>query len=279
MNGEWNLLIASTLLLIWGFPLVKIAKAWRGTSLGPTLLWIQFSWFYWLCLPALLILYPKLLLPFAYLGLILPTCAFVSVLGARYPGLYAWNVLVVCGLAAVLLLPIAEQDLNSPDWRLDELRSLFVGLILLVGLLNYLPTRHWLATILFIGVQGCLLYDLHFGISPHDVRGELVGIYLGVSSAAWLATLRGHGPGPFTTPNRLWLAFRDRYGAFWALRVLEQTNHALKHANWQARLSWFGFEDFKGEGTAPREAELMERLKSLLRRFIPGEGIRSNAGT
>src|SRR5437763_11762318 len=119
-------------------------RAWRGnrrTSLAHAVGWAAAAWTAW-C--------GTLLLgatadpgtdptPGRYLALCLTGCAGVAVLGARRPGVGAWN-LVVGGLLAVMLLPLAES-LIADKQPLDGLRTAFLATTLAVGVLHYLPTR------------------------------------------------------------------------------------------------------------------------------------------
>src|SRR5271166_2365280 len=56
-----------------------------------------------------------------YIGLCLAACAGIAVLGARRPGVGAWNFVVV-GLFAVLLLPVAS-GFGTP--RLEQAHVIF----------------------------------------------------------------------------------------------------------------------------------------------------------
>src|SRR6185437_13964814 len=84
-----------------------------------------------------------------YLSLGLTGCAGIAVLGARRPGVAAWNFVVV-GLLAVLLLPVVN---GWGEVRLETVHELFLCAILIVPLLNYLPTR--LAPAVLLLAAGC----------------------------------------------------------------------------------------------------------------------------
>src|ERR1700756_5554100 len=91
-------------LLLSGF--YPLYRAWRGaagTTLRHSVVWAFLAWGGW-CAAALLDGSPAL----GYLALCLTACAGVAVLGARRPGVGAWD-FVVLGLLAVLLLPLAES--------------------------------------------------------------------------------------------------------------------------------------------------------------------------
>lgn len=265
---DWRWLAAAAVTLGWFLPLIRIVKAWRSTSLRATSFWLAGAWAAWLAAAVLAYLAPEMLLPIYYVALAAAACPFVSVLGARRPGTLMWSLFIVGGLAAVLALPLLEQRAASPAWRLDEPRSLFLALILVVALLDYLPTRHGVAAILMVGSLGWLLYGLHFGMQPKLRPGVLLGVHIGVAAAAWLGWVRGHGAGPFTGVDELWLTFRDRYGAVWGLRALEQVNQSAKHADWNIRLTWFGFSLFEAAGKPPGPGEVMAKLQAVLQKFM-----------
>src|SRR5207249_7117543 len=67
-------------------------------------------------------------------------CAAVAVLGARRPGVGAWN-FVVGALLAVDLLGLAESTLTAGSLQLNAFRLMCLAGPLAVGGLNYLPTR------------------------------------------------------------------------------------------------------------------------------------------
>jgi hypothetical protein len=71
--------------------------------------------------------------------------------------------------------------------------------------------------------------------------------------------------------DQRWLAFRDGWGAFWALRVMGRVNESAERSGWPVRLGWHGFTSI--DGTAPPEideriaAQVEQAMDSLLRRF------------
>src|SRR5947209_2243184 len=129
-------------LFLSGFyPLWRAWQANRRTTLLQAVNWSVVAWASW----------AWALLPGAgdspaggtlgYLALCLTGCAGVAVLGARRPGVGAWNFVLV-GLLAVLLLPLAERLRAPGPLPLAGPRAVFLAGTLAVGiLLNYLPTR------------------------------------------------------------------------------------------------------------------------------------------
>jgi hypothetical protein len=81
-------------------------------------------------------------------------------------------------------------------------------------------------------------------------------------------------PSPLLQTNR-WLAFRNAWGAFWALRVLQRVNQTAELSDWPIRLQWSGFVRVNEAPDAasnisldaPTTAALNQSLDALLRRF------------
>jgi hypothetical protein len=74
--------------------------------------------------------------------------------------------------------------------------------------------------------------------------------------------------------DRVWLDFRDAFGAVWALRVMERMNAASTMYGWPVLLSWNGFsprDDAPEVSPVPPTVE--ESLRTLLRRFVSPEWI------
>jgi len=259
------------LTLLWVTVLYPLLVAWRAnrqTTLRPAVAWAVAAWISWLALvladqassshPGLPISLVR------YLPLCLTCCAGVSVLGSRRPGVTAWNLVVVGGLLAVLLLPVAH-GLGQP--RLHPAHLLFLSIALAVIVLNYLPTRLGLAAALF--GFGCALQIVRLagGTVPDWL---LVLGSIAQAAAPWLALLLscwGAETDPF---DRTWCKFRDRFGLLWSLRVREQINRAADNAGWGMELGWSGQQGTSARAL-PDPAEALALLKAVLRRFGPPE--------
>lgn len=262
--------LALGLLLTAALPLARAWRANRGTSLVQAVHWAIAAWLGWVLTvafanPAEV----QDLDPRRYLALGLTGCAGVAVLGARRPHVGAWN-FVVLGLLAVTVLPLAENLLTGPQ-ALTPLRTTFLGGVLAVGILNYLPTRFGLAALLLalgVGAEVWLLADPRRATSS-DGWSAAGPVLLGlVPWAAWALWRRR--PPPRSQFDRLWRDFRDRYGLVWGQRVREQFNRSAAHAGWPARLYWQGLH--LKAGTAPPDGEtqeaMLETLPALLGRFL-----------
>jgi hypothetical protein len=258
------------LLMLMG--LVPLARAWwtsRHTSLVQTLHWAITAWLAWTAT----VLFGDhtaglaAVDPARYLALCLTGCSGVAVLGARRPHVGAWN-FVVLGLLAVLLLPLVE------GWLLREqppgiFQMVFLGAVLCVGILNYLPTRLGAAALLLAAGAGLELLFLTFPYpdSGHRQAAQIVGETC-ILAVPWLASASWRrsrlGANEF---DRRWLNFRNRFGLVWGQRVREQFNRSAANAGWPLYLTWRGLRHVGDMSGMPDPVEVLETLGALLRRF------------
>jgi hypothetical protein len=254
MAGLTGLLIATGF-----YPLWRAWQANRQTSLAHAVAWAAAAWAAWL------VRCGTTADAWGYLALCLTGCAGVAVLGARRPGLGAWN-FVVASLLIVLLLPLAEGGVLGAPVRPGAIRIGFLAATLTVALGNYLPTR--LAPGMLLLAAGCLGEMLVlFGseersnLAPWRQASEvLIGCapWAAWASLRWRQSVRSE-------VNCLWLDFRDRFGAVWGLRLREQFNRAAANAGWPVVLDWSGLIANKPVS----EEELRAVLCALLKRFGP----------
>jgi hypothetical protein len=85
----------------------------------------------------------------------------------------------------------------------------------------------------------------------------------------WLVLARA--PAPASELDRLWVAYRDRFGLVWGQRMCEQFNRAAANAGWSVVLGWQGLRA-AGAGTPPSTAQALATLQAVLKRFGPEEG-------
>ncbi len=242
-----------TILLGGFFPLYGAWRAAAGTTLRPAIIWAGCAWGAWVA--AAWSEGPLL----TYLALCLSGCAGVAVLGARRPGVGAWN-FVVAGLLAVLLRPLAE---GLGELRLSTAHLLFLGGALAVPVLNYLPTRFWLAALLLAGAWGVELARLE-GAEPEGLI-HWVGRAL-LAAAPWAALGQNAFRRQLGEVDALWLAHRDSFGALWGLRVREQFNRAARNGGLGGELNWGGLR-----GSAGEEEKALGMMRAVLKRFGPGD--------
>src|SRR5947199_5371935 len=118
--------LTCAVVLTAGFPLVEAWRANQRTTLRQSIAWAGGAWACWLLTFVALALEDVENAGLGrYLSLAMTGCAGVAVLGARRPGVQAWN-FVICGLLAVLLLPLAQQ-------RIDAAFRIFLIVILVIG--------------------------------------------------------------------------------------------------------------------------------------------------
>jgi hypothetical protein len=238
----------------------------------PTVLWLAGAWAAGIVAGvSSVFFYPAL--PWLYAGLAFLACAFISVLGARTPGVGAWS-FVTLGLLAVLSMPFLEQPFNSQQWMLDTPWAVLLGGVLLVGVVNYAPTRWGGAALGFLPAMTAALAALHrpdFAWFRSPLCLHLILIWS--SSCLWMAwRLMVRVPNPANRCTLIWLRFRDKYGVLWAKRVQEQLNTAAAHAGLHRRLAWQGLtatvhNEVNGMEWQKEEEQLCRLLLSVLKRF------------
>jgi hypothetical protein len=220
--------------------------------------------------------------PLRLAAVTLSFCPILAVLGAKRPQQAAWT-FVVAAFWGIVVLPAAETFFLQRGQRLEigDARSWFLWLLVVVGPINYLPTRQWLsATLLGAGQILALsqyLPIVHRTLFAHQ---ELAGLWLGCLALVCARAPRSRAAAKY---DRLWLDFRDTFGLFWSLRLQERVNSVAQSSGWQVWLSWSGFREPEGSrGTATIdptvEPVLRTTLKGLLRRFVSGRWIAQRLG-
>jgi hypothetical protein len=252
------------------YPVWVAWQANRRTSLAHAVSWMLAAWVAWgglLVYRASPAMGPGCLLP-RYLALSLTGCAGVAVLGARRPGVAAWD-FVVLGLLIVLLLPLAES-LLATGAPLGWFRRLFLGAVLAVGLLNYLPTRLGLAALaLGLGCVTEFMVLVDATASASAEARQTLG-WLALDLVPWLGFLGWRvAPRARSAFDQRWQDFRDRFGLVWGQRVREQFNRAAANAGWPVHLNWRGVR--LSAGAVPPGPEMQQAmaatLRALLKRF------------
>jgi len=205
-------------------------------------------------------------------------CPLISLLGAKRPQHGPWN-FIVASLWAVLALPAAESlFLNTGQpLEIQAFRSWFLLVLIVLTLVNTLPTRHWIVSLLALAGQTLLLNDY----LPFRLSDVFWSATLGAATLALAAIVYAFQPiraKAATTLDQLWLDFRDAFGLFWALRVQERLLAAGKMYQWPVVLRWTGWFTVDGH---PLREELPEEqrrtilvaFRGLLRRFVSNEWI------
>ncbi|HEX3726200.1 MAG TPA: hypothetical protein VHV08_08150 [Pirellulales bacterium] len=208
-------------------------------------------------------------------------CPTMALLGAKRPQDRAWQ-FVVLALWGILSATSVEWLLFGGIVEIHPARFLFLAILVGIGALNGIATRFWPASILtccgqlaLIDAQGTLLRSWLAG----NVR-PLVGLALVVAGLAYVAARRAC-PRPAADPwDRIWLDFRDLYGAVWALRVIGRVNAAAAISGLPAILGWRGFfASSDADHAGPLPSAVKTSLRSLLRRFVSPQWIEARLMT
>jgi hypothetical protein len=213
-------------------------------------------------------------------------CPGIAVMGAKRPQDRAWK-FIVASLWGVLALPAAKVLVlpAANTLTLHPAQAWFLLALVSLGVLNWLPTRFGVAALL-AGAGLLLLLAGHLPLLP-TVDGPVRSTgSLACFLIAQLWVVSRLTSGATTTPDprtRLWLEFRDLFGAFWSLRVAERWNAVAAERHWPMLLGWRGFyglEPATPEGVCPPDGmeEGDRALHSLLRRFVDREWIARRTG-
>jgi len=202
-------------------------------------------------------------------------CPAMAVMGAKRPQHHAWQ-FVVLSLWIILALPVVEVLALPAVSRLEirDARSWFLLLLLVLPIGNYLLTRYAVPAIL-LGIAQCGLLGGYLPmvpvlpVAPVFFVESAVTVSMGLTLLALILVELGiarHRRSIFVM-DRLWLEFRDRFGAVWALRVAQRFNATAEDRQWPARLTWFGSVNTAGEPMA-LSAEETKLMRSLMVRFV-----------
>lgn len=238
--------MSALLITLWIAGAIALATAIhanRKTSLLLTVFWACFAWVaigWWILNPGSAT---------TQIALAMTSAAGVSVLGARWPGALAWQ-FVVIGLLGVMYLPLIEAHLIGTPLVLIGLRFIFVIGLMGTAVVNYLPTRLGISA-MSVGIWAAMAFwNQGPELAPVAVAcAPLIG---------WLSLAFRRPPSSNTT--RLWLGFRDRFGAIWSLRVMEQFNRSAANSGSATTMKWNGLNGPDGPDT-------YERLCAVLKRF------------
>lgn len=249
----------TTLNLAWGWCLAAalgILSAWIATEVcgWPPSPWDNIAW---------------------YGVAILLLCPLIAVLGARRPGVSAWNWFVILPLIAVLGWPavaIILAGARPGGFTLETPPFIGLLLVLVMGAGNYAGTRYrlpvaalWGSAVLFI-VLPLAAID---GLDKSWLRPSAVWS-LGIAAlAGWRAALRVTDAN--FGPDRVWRDFRDQFGIVWAHRIRERINEQADQERWPVRLERIGFVSIDGTEVSLDEAarrRVDHTLRWLLRRFV-----------
>jgi hypothetical protein len=221
--------------------------------------------------------------PMRYAAAVTTLCPMIAVLGAKRPQDRAWKWVVVA-LLATLWLPAANAWIVSPGEpvHLSLAWRFFIVVLWLLGPLNYLPTGNWLPALVAAAGQGVLLAPF-LGPSNWNVGRATVPVavaaFLAATGLVWICTSRpavrqlSEGSGLHEL-NVMWRRFRDAFGAFWAVRVMQRVNQGVASIDPPVALKWHGWEGLPGDNDDlnwPTDAIVRQAavvMRTTLRRFV-----------
>jgi hypothetical protein len=221
--------------------------------------------------------------PLRLAAVVLSFCPILAVLGAKRPQHAPWS-FVVAALWAILALPAAETYFLQRGQQLEmgAARSWFLWILILIGPINYVPTRQWLAALLVAAGQVLALSEYLPLVQRSLFGGQHVVALVLVSIAAIIArTPRSTAANPY---DCLWLDFRDLFGLFWSLRLQERVNAVAAASGWPLWLGWRGFRD-PATGRPLKQVDpaieptLRTSMRGLLRRFVSNRWIAERLAT
>ena len=204
-------------------------------------------------------------------------CPGMAWMGARRPHDRAWQ-LIVASLWLVIVLP-ALRELALPsagEFSIHILRQLFLLLLVAVVALAVLPTRFGLPGLLLLAGQLVLWspYISWLAIPGVD-QSVLIANGLFLAGLLLASVLPARRPVERWPATRLWLDYRDTFGGFWAMRLMDRVNRAAHQEGWEFQLGWDGFS--VAEGQLLEQLPLQQRndlhqyLRNIIRRFAdPG---------
>jgi hypothetical protein len=232
-------------------------------------------------------------------------CPIMAILGAKRPQHGVWQ-FIVASLGCVLALPALSAALVRPGLPPDVqgLQRGFMFVLLLVGWLNFVATRHGPAASL-VSLGQALWGRAFLPLVPagwHQSAaidaGAVILIAAGVVVAAVQSAVRQQPAGggrPRRSHDRLrglredepqvaagirgriepaFLALRETLGAAWTLRIAERFNTVAAARGWPWRLRFAGLHGpaFDSDEAAAHDAQ--RTLSALLRRFVTTEWLR-----
>jgi hypothetical protein len=271
------------------WPLGAARQAVRGTTLLGAYWWAFFALASWIAVAGAETARaaPWTASHLRYAAAALSMCPMMAVLGARRPGVGAWH-FVVLVLLVVLSVPLLQSLLRG-RWdrplRCDDVWTLLFAAVLLVGTINYVPTRlapgHCVVG-LFLAAVGASASPWRAARDWEMVREGARLAPAGVAAGIWLAWWIGRPRRGDAAPrswDRVWWDYRQRFGLIWSRRVQERFNASAEHLGWTIRLRWSGFVTLgapdrsqeTADGLLSAPGPMQNALRSLLRRFVSDE--------
>ncbi|MBI1247676.1 hypothetical protein GC197_07475 [bacterium] len=256
--------------------LIRGRKSLKGTSLLGPWGWCLFAWVA-VCGAEVLIAVLNMLqvsipeVQIRYVAAMTLFCPQMSQIGAKRSQTVVWQ-LVVGVFWLVLCSPLLMQWLGTlngnrdPGWPWD----IFLSVLILAGFLNNGLTRYGITAVCLTIAQILLTYPTSHGTSLEFMSTRaIVSIGFLLLGMALVALDWPSRPQLFHREDRAWLDFRDCYGSFWALRVMQRVNEAAVRFDWGLWLGWNGFSQVEIVGSHPEfREEVSQALVSCLRKLL-----------
>ena len=220
----------------------------------------------------------------------LAVCPAASLLGAKRPQHGVWQ-FIVATLAGVLMLPAASAALvrpgSMPDVHLIE--RILLAVLLVVGWLNFVATRHGVAATAVAGGQLAVVWPVLVGFGESAAVPAWVaataclalagGAVLAVSQSLWRPSAGDDREGGVAGAiEPAYLALRETLGAAWTLRIAERFNTIAASKGWPCRLSFAGLEIQQQGAGYGWERDAVRSCRSILRRFVSPEWLEREGG-
>ncbi|HTQ38473.1 MAG TPA: hypothetical protein VMJ32_05570 [Pirellulales bacterium] len=227
----------------------------RGTTLMAPIVWTCVSL---LALATMLVLNSQTMMDghlagdLSLVALVSTFCPLISLLGAKRPQHAIWQ-WIVFSFWIIAALPALQSLAMDPAEKLEVpiVWQCFYAALLLLGCVNYLPTRY--AIVSLLAAAGQVWLFSRFLPVPIALRttDPLPGIAL-LCAAVCVAPLAGRFPSlrqrgwknslsPLSGWTQVWLDFRNAYGLLWSERVRQRINSLLDSSDAPVWLEWNGF--------------------------------------
>ena len=220
--------------------------------------------------------------PLGFAASMIALCPPVALLGAKRPQNKPWQ-LIVLSLWGILALPGFESALRGGGEMVDihPARGAFLLTLIVMGTFNHLPTRFWPCSLLFAAGQLALLYrwlrlPAWDGVASLNNTGPAIAMSCWIA-AALIGLISSRRLCSKPGLDRVWVDFRNAFGAIWALRMAERMNTAAVSYAWHVRLTWEGFRTLDGDvvigWSETEQRQVQSVFANLLRRFVSSDWI------
>ena len=214
----------------------------------------------------------------ALTGLFMP---LMSLMGAKRPQHNAWHFIVI-SLWGILALPALETLFLQRGQALEmyDARGWFLLALVIISALNLGLVRWWPSALLIAAAEVLMLAAYLPGVrvsvvAQWEPTGRIAWGCILLATALAVMQWQRHRQRASSVPawDRLWLDFRDGFGALWAIRIAEQINQVAEQQQWSFRVKWGGFRS-TGSGEPLTQSPFEQRpalgqvVENLFRRFV-----------